>query len=247
MKASQVVSRILSNRYGIGLAAAAGWALVPALAHAQVIADWTFETSQPSTAGPFAPETGAGQASGSHASSAAVYSTPAGNGSPHSFSSNNWSVGDYYQFVVSTAGEQDISLTFDQTSSNTGPRDFQVEYSTDGTDFTNFGSVYSVLADASPNTPWSSAGADQSVYTTADDLSSITALNGAANVYFRLVDTDTTSANAGAVGTGGTDRVDNVVVQGTAVVPEPASAALLAVVALGGLGRRSRRRNQAGI
>ena len=90
-------------------------------ASASVIADWTFETSQPATAGPFSPETGAGSATGSHAG-AAVYSTPAGNGSSHSFSSNTWAVGDYYQYQVSTTGLDDISIQFDQTSSNTGPR-----------------------------------------------------------------------------------------------------------------------------
>src|ERR1700742_1621680 len=54
-------------------------------AHASIIADWTFETSQPVTAGPYSPEIGAGSASGSHAG-ASTYSTPAGNGSAHSYS-----------------------------------------------------------------------------------------------------------------------------------------------------------------
>ncbi len=40
---------------------------------ADMIADWTFETSQPATAGPFAPEIGLGSASGLHAG-AATYS-----------------------------------------------------------------------------------------------------------------------------------------------------------------------------
>src|SRR5271165_4431061 len=85
------------------------------------IADWTFETSQPATAGPFNPEVGAGSATGSHAG-AAVYSTPAGNGSSHSFSANTWAVGDYYQYQVSTVGDSGtIYLSFDQTSSSTGP------------------------------------------------------------------------------------------------------------------------------
>ncbi len=69
-------------------------------AHADVIADWTFETSAPVTAGPFSPEIGAGSASGFH-SGTTTYSSPVGNGSSHSFSSNGWSVGDYYQFQVS--------------------------------------------------------------------------------------------------------------------------------------------------
>jgi hypothetical protein len=45
-----------------------------------------------------------------------------------------------------------------------------------------------------------------------------------ASVWFELIDTSTTSANGGTVGTGGTDRVDNFDVY---VVPEPTSLSLL--------------------
>jgi hypothetical protein len=100
-----------------------------------ILADWTFETSQPAatdstTAGPYAAESGvygsSSKASGNHAGSATDYSSPAGNGSSHSFSANTWAVGDYWQFQGSSTGYQDITLSFDQTSSNTGPRDFKV-------------------------------------------------------------------------------------------------------------------------
>ena len=64
---------------------------------------------------------------------------PAGNGSAHSFSSNVWAVGDYYQFQVSTLGQSQIGLVFDQTSSSTGPGNFKVQYSTNGTTFTDTG------------------------------------------------------------------------------------------------------------
>src|SRR5690242_3123267 len=76
---------------------------------AATIATWTFETTAPATAGPFAPEVGAGAATGFHAG-ATTYSSPAGNGSAKSFSSNTWAVGDYYQFQVSTLGQQDIAV-----------------------------------------------------------------------------------------------------------------------------------------
>jgi hypothetical protein len=204
-------------------------------ASASVIADWTFETSAPATAGPFNPESGAGQASGSHAGTS-TYSSPAGNGSSHSFSSTNWAVGDYYQFKVSTTGLSNIDLTFDQTSSNTGPGNFQLEYSTTGSGFTNFGSAYTVLANSAPNPPWN-ATTGSSLYTITDDLSSITALNNAPAVYFRLADSSTVSANGGVVASGGTDRVDNVIVQS---VPEPMSMSVIAVGAVGLLARRRR-------
>jgi hypothetical protein len=192
---------------------------------ADTIADWTFETSQPATAGPFDPEVGAGSASGSHASASVGYSSTAGNGSAHSYSSNRWGVDDYYQFKVSSTGEQDLMLSFDQTSSNTGPKDFQLAYSTDGSNFTDFGSAYSVTA-----VTWISE---------SYDLSSITALNNQGSVYFRLSDASTVSANGSTVGIAGTDRVDNVMITGSAplaVVPTPpaflAGLALLSLLAL---------------
>jgi hypothetical protein len=212
---------------------------------AALIAGWTFETSQPASAGPFAPETGAGSASGLH-SGAAVYSTPAGNGSSHSFSSNTWSIGDYYQFQVSTTGLDDISLSWDQTSSNTGPKDFVLQYSLNGTTFNNIGSAYAVLANASPNPVWN-ATTSSSLFSFSVDLTSISALDNAANLYFRMTNTDTVSANGGTVATAGTDRLDNVIVAGTAIsAPEPSSLALAALGVVGitaaALRRRGRRR-----
>ena len=196
--------------------------------HAQTtIADWTFETSVPATAGPFSPETGAGTALGSHAG-ASTYSSPAGNGSTHSFSSNTWAVGDYYQFQVSTLNYSSIALSFDQTSSSTGPAQFQLEYSTNGTSFTNIGSPYSLLVNGSPNTPWTSS-AYNSAYTFTPDLSSVSGLANDPTLYFRLVDNSTTSENGGTVASTGTDRVDNVDITGIAAAPEPSAWALSAL------------------
>lgn len=206
-------------------------------ANAAIIANWTFEVSVPATAGPHNAEVGSGEASGFHADSSVVYSNPSGNGSLESFSSNFWSVGDYYQFKVSTIGMNSIKLTFDQASSNTGPRDFQVQYSNDGTTFNNFGSVYTVLANASPNPTWNTT-TPSSLYTNVFDLSSVTALDNQASIWIRLTDVSTVSANGGTVATGGTDRVDNVIIEGTAAVPEPASLAVLGIGAAALLRRR---------
>ena len=127
----------------------AGICLVGTARAQTTIADWTFETSQPgltgSNAGPYSPEMGSGTATGHHASNSTVYSSPAGNGSSHSFSSTIWAVNDYYQFEVSTLGLGGINISYDQTSSGTGPGNFLLEYSTNGSTFTPFGSQYIVL------------------------------------------------------------------------------------------------------
>jgi hypothetical protein len=166
-------------------------------------------------------DTGSGTASGVHASSD-VFSTPVGNGSAESISATKWAVGDYWQFRTSTLGSSGIEVSWDQTSSSTGPGKGLLEYSTNGSTFTAFGADYTILADGSPHATWN-ATTHSSFYIFLYDLSSITVLNNVPSVYFRLVDDSTASAGLGTVGTAGTDRVDNFTV---AVVPEPASAIL---------------------
>lgn len=185
-------------------------------ASAQTLAQWTFETSIPTTAGPLSPEVGSGSALGFHAG-AAAYSNPAGNGSAESFSVNTWAIGDYFEFSLSTLGYTGIGISFDQTSSSTGPRDFDLTYSTDGSIFSTFASYVVLQNGLAPNASWNS-GTYQSAYSFSYDLSSITALDNAPTVYFRLINTSTVAANGGAVAATGTDRVDNVTVS---VVPEP--------------------------
>ena len=134
-----------------------GLLVTTSLLQAQTIAQWTFETSIPTTAGPFAPEVGSGSGLGSHASGAAVYSNPAGNGSAESFSVNTWAVGDYWQFEASTLGYNNVGLSWDQTSSGTGPRDFNLDYSLNGGSSWTTVTTYSVLANAAPNPTWTSS------------------------------------------------------------------------------------------
>jgi len=184
-------------------------------------------------------------ASGLHAT-AATYSTPAGdldptiaalapgasgpglpgssaaNASPsvHSFSANNWSVGDYWSFTTSTLGYTGVSISFDQAGSATGPANFGLSYSINSGAFTSF-ATYSVLLSA-----WNTTTVQPSSLAFAGGG----AFDNANSITFRLIDLNTTSINGGTVASGGTDRVDNFTVVG--VVPEPTS---LALAGLGGL------------
>jgi hypothetical protein len=217
---------------------AASLVLVGSASAQTVLTQWTFETSIPSTAGPFNAEVGTGQALGVHASGSVVYSNPVGNGSAESFSSTAWAIGDYYQFSTSTTSFTDIGVRWDQASSGTGPRDFDLLYSTDGTNFTLALDNYVVQVNGSPNVAWNST-TFQPVYHYEVDLSGVAALENAATVFFRLVMDSTTSAAGGTVAAGGTDRVDNFTVLHS--VPEPSAfAALLGGVSLLGLIRRRR-------
>jgi hypothetical protein len=178
--------------------------------NADLIAEWTFETSQPSlsnstTIGSIAAESGSGTASGVHASNATDWSNPAGNGSSESFSSNNWAIGDYYQFEVATSGFFDIMVSWDQARSATGPATFDFAYSVNGGAFTTAFNDYSV------------PDVDSSWGSYSIDLSSVTAVDGVASLVFRLLAESAPSSTAGA------NRVDNFLVEATAV-PEPGAA-----------------------
>jgi hypothetical protein len=242
---------IFASVVAITLAAISVWAQDPT-----TIAQWTFETSKPTTAGPISPEVGSGQAIGHHAGTTA-YSAPAGDldatiaamdpGGPpspgtsgadaaasnNSYSSNGWAVNDYWQFEVSTVGLSGIEIGWDQAGSNTGPKNFQLQYSIDDSTWTTVGSAYSVVLSTWNAT--TAAGYSSGVISEPDS-----AWNNQATLYFQLVDTSTTSVSGGTVASGGTDRVDNFTVVAT-VVPEPSTVALVSAGLVGLLALRRRR------
>lgn len=231
---------------------------MPVLAQAD-LAFWGFEVNTPpdSTAalsGPgaaWAADSGKNAATsfsrGVHTSATTAWSTPSGNGSFNSFSSSAWATagattGNYYQFDSSSTGNfaegfSGIKVSWDHTSSNTGPRDFKLQYSTNGINYTDaIGGAYSVLANAAPNPTWNTA-TSSALYNTLVSLKDITALDNAPLISFRLVQNSLISANGGAVAAAGTSRVDNFLIR--ANIPEPVTLTLLG---LGGLlvGRRRR-------
>ena len=152
-----------------------------------------------------------------HASATSAWTTPVGNGSSNSASGTGWADGDYWQFKVSTTGFSSIALSWDHMGSNTGPKSYIVQYSTDGTIFTNApgaGATYDITNDG-----WS-AGSYKAISTRTLDLSSVTALNNQAFIYIRFtVAAGSTAINGAAIATGGTSRVDNVYIGGISGMP----------------------------
>jgi hypothetical protein len=191
-------------------------------AQAQVtIAQWTFETSIPDTGGPLSPEVGSGIAT---SNTGGTFSNPAGWGSTESWSSTGWNVGEYFQFQISTVGLQGLQVYFQQTGSNTGPANWNLQYSIDGLSFTTFGS-YAITNDGW-NTTLTPAASEKSF-----DLTAVGVVNDAATVFIRMTVADTVSINGGTVAGTGTARIDNVTFT---AVPEPSTyAAIAGVLALG--------------
>ena len=109
----------------------------------------------------------------------------------------------YVQFQLSGSNLSSYTgykVYFQSQRSNTGFTTITLQYSTDGTNFTSFGTTQTVSTAFATSTP--------EVF----DLSTITALNGQSNVYFRLV-------TSGATATTGTVRIDNFQVQAASALP----------------------------
>lgn len=188
------------------------------------IAKWTFEgisVTTPSASLNISSGSGiadmGSQTSGSlfsstHASASTVWTNPTGNGSAKSITSDHWAIGDYWQFKVKTSNYKDLQLSFDTTGSNTGPNQFKLQYSIDGTNFSDIGSPFAITNDS-----WSS-GSYKSISNKSFDLSAISDLIDKPSIYIRVVNNSTT-AISGTFGTGGTNRIDNFLISGK-VMPQ---------------------------
>jgi hypothetical protein len=174
----------------------------------------------------------------SSGANATSYTAPAGNGSAYAFSSNVWKAGDFYQAKFDTTGYTGISFSFDMTRSSTGPATWIIEMSTNGgSSFSTLNASYAVIsagAAGSGTTAWSSS-TSQSAFNSSYNLDS--SANNAAEVMVRIRALVDSVNSSGTYQAGGTARIDNILVNGTAV-PAPGAAAL---VGLAGLIARRRR------
>lgn len=193
--------------------------------HAQ-IAQWNFN-SNPADAntstGVTVPNIGAGTASLIGGTTASFSSGDSNNGStdPSTGDDSGWNVTTYatqgmedkargVQFLVSTAGFENIQVRWDQRHSNTAPRHVQLQYTTDGTNWVDFG------------TPFLGTAGDTWFNNRSADLSSVVAANNNPNFGVRIVASFAPGTNAYAASnttsnysTTGTWRFDMVTISGT--------------------------------
>jgi hypothetical protein len=112
------------------------------------------------------------------------------------------SASEYFQFTVNTGGFSQISVTFDNQASNTGPAAVGLMYSTDGTNFTAVSPVPT----------------GNNVFSTAVfDLSGVSAIDNQSSVTIRLY--AYAGDRTGRLGftSGGTFRIDNLTVRARTV------------------------------
>lgn len=249
-----------------------------------VVTQWNFNgsdaTSVPGGNNTPTPSTGSGSASLIGGTTASYASGIASGGStdPVTTSPANfgWGTTSYpaaaasnetagVQFLVSTSGYENITISWDQRHSNTASRFWAFYYTLDGSTWNRLGvSASNATAGMTPSggNPASTAGLfgpggtfsafDGSVSGSGDDwfngrgvdLSSISGANDNPNFGFRIVSSFDNGAaysasSGGSYATTGTSRFDMVTITGTQV-PTPGATALLG---LGGLIAARRRRD----
>jgi hypothetical protein len=163
------------------------------------------------------------------------------------------------QFNVSTLGYTNVSLSFDIEMTSKGEANFQVQYSLNGSsNWQNISTLtaatpaspatISVLANTTATNPNIVNGTYINVATSSSsdtwfdaikaNVGSIPAANNDANLSFRIVNAATGTSDIvlhnGAIenNTSGNWRLDDVEVSGLAVIPEPATCALYAGIAV---------------
>jgi MYXO-CTERM domain-containing protein len=241
----------------LSLAAIVASTACVASASADLVVGWTIPNAFPSGAGNVPTGTfytvGAGDqgaatagtslssthqlaSSGANATS---YTSPAGNGSQYAFSSNVWKAGDYYQASFSGTGYTGLSFAWDFTRSTTGPATWTVIMSVDGgTNWSTLLATYTPIVNSA--TPTGAGTWNTSTYIAAytSSIALGASADNASSIIVRVQALVDSVNSSGVYQAGGTARIDNVFVNGTAV-PAPGAVALLGVA---GLAARRRRR-----
>ncbi|MBD9361311.1 PEP-CTERM sorting domain-containing protein [Methylomonas fluvii] len=223
---------------------------VSAGAEAAVITQWNFNSNPADAAtgtGTGAPSIGSGSASLVGGTTATFASGDASGGSsdPAIGDDSGWNTTSYAaqgagnktrgtRYLVSTVGFNNIQVSYDLRHSNTSSKYEQVQYTTDGSTWTDFALFSGATGDT-----WFNG---RSV-----DLSSIAGVANNANFGFRVLAAFAPSTSAyaassptGTYGSTGTWRFDMVTVSGAAVaaVPVPGAVWLFGSGLLGFLGVR---------
>ena len=173
---------------------------------AETIAAWDFEAQTPNVTTASANNTGAVVAR-NDSSIAFSYTQGSGGTGTSAISSNGWdgaseAAPKYYTVTVNAVGYSGIGVSAKFRASNTGPKNVALYYSVNGADFIAVDGATTTLTSSSY---WGTA---------AGTLPA--ACDGAESLEIRMVVNDTAGVNGSAVQSGGTLRMDDLTITGTA-------------------------------
>jgi hypothetical protein len=217
----------------VALGAGVAIAAFSSTAQAATLTQWNFNSLIPDNntgTGTTSPAIGSGTASVIGGVTSPGFNSGVGSSDPALSDNSGWQTTSYpavgagnktagVQFNVSTVGQQNIVVTFDQRHSNTSSRYVQFQYTTNGSTFVDFGSLF----DGNAGDTWFN---NRTV-----NLSSILGVNNNSNFGFRIVAAFAPGTSAYApsnststYGTAGTWRFDMVTVSAdpTTAIPTPA-------------------------
>lgn len=126
----------------------------------------------------------------------------------------NWVDGadvNYYRINLNSEGMQDLKVSSKQRGSNTGPRDFKLQYSTSG----RLPLVWNDVPGGSITV------ADNFTSGVLTDIALPADCDNSSVLYLRWLQTSNTSVNGGVVASAGTSRIDDIIVTGTKMNFEP--------------------------
>ena len=159
--------------------------------------------------------------------------TTGGNGTrpedtPYSYYGNGWHspAGQWWQLSnLSTAGFENIYLSFSVRGTATGPRNFALQYSIDGAEWVD-------VVDGSEAPVTYFVNADNNFHQEGPFLLPA-AVDDSDVLFIRFLNTDTQSVGGATVASGGTNNISNIIITGTPVVSDEREIMSAWVITLG--------------
>ncbi len=172
------------------------------LASTSNIVGWTFPVSGATLTADVTNANNSGRAIS--ISSGSIVSSSGASGTDFSASTNTWTAANkFWEISVNTSGYKNIKVSSQQIASNTGPRDFKIQYKVGaGGTYTDVTGGTVLVANN-----WTSGA--------VNNLALPEACDNQALVYVRWIPTSTTAVNGTAIAAGGTSRIDNVYIKGS--------------------------------
>jgi hypothetical protein len=130
---------------------------------------------------------------------------------PYALQATGWDAGQdakYWEIQVNTTGASNLTISSLQGSSNTGPRDFKIQYKVGA------GGTYTDIAGAVSVMPANVQAGTIATWAAINNIAIPAAAENQPVVYFRWIMTSNIAVNGAAVAVGGTSRLSGIYIKG---------------------------------